>query len=564
MKITGRLLAGAVGILLVAVVMVVWTSRSSIHRALVEDLERALTIEAEMVQDALGEYPGTWPQLVGHWAAIRGHSVTLFDSAGVALADNHIPPAQLDLPSQRDLPEIRAAIAGRVGRAERADPGEPASLYVAIPGVPVVRVGQDLTMLEAAAGRTQRAMLGAGTLAILLGAILAFLAGRTLTGPLRQLAIAARGLPAGGAIRLPRSGIAEIDQLSQALRQTQQELEARFEALQHERAESEALVNAMVEGVIASDARGRVITANPAARRLLGYGEAGPIPDLPRLFRAKAARDVVDATLSGTAVLDRELILDGRSLLVNSRPLPNGGAVLVLHDVSEIKRLEAVRRDFVANVSHELKTPLTSISGYAETLLTEDPDTDTRRQFLRTIITNAQRMHRLVDDQLDLARVESGRWQPVPRLLDVAASVRDAWAPRATAAAGAGIRLVVQPGPGAGSVRADPEALRQILGNLFDNAIRYTPEGGSITCWSLAEEGGTTVGVSDTGAGIPGEHLPRIFERFYRVDPARSREAGGTGLGLAIVKHLVEGHGGRVRAESELGRGTTIRLWLPA
>lgn len=557
------MLGGAIGILLVAVILVVWSSRSAIHRALEEDLERALTTEAEMVQDALSEHPGTWPQLVGHWAALRGHSVTLFDSAGVTLADNRIPPAQLDLPSQLDLPEVAAAVAGRVGIARRAAPGEPRTLYVAVPGQPVVRVGQELTMLEAAAGRTRRAMLGAGVVAILLGALLALLAGRTLTVPLRQLAIAARGLPMGGAIRLPRSGIAEIDELSQTLRQTQQELQARFEALQHERAESEALVNAMVEGVIASDARGRVITANPAARRLLGYPESGPIPDLPRLFRAKAARDVVDATLGGAAVLDRELELDGRSLLVNSRSLPNGGAVLVLHDVSEVRRLEAVRRDFVANVSHELKTPLTSISGYAETLLTDDPDVDTRRQFLRTIIANAQRMQRLVDDQLDLARIESGRWQPVPGLLEVAPSARDAWAPRAPGAAAVGIRFLVQPGPGAELVRADPEALRQILGNLFDNAIRYTPEGGSISCWSLAEEGGVTIGVSDTGAGIPGEHLPRVFERFYRVDPARSREAGGTGLGLAIVKHLVEGHGGRVRAESELGRGTTVRLWLP-
>jgi signal transduction histidine kinase len=433
-----------------------------------------------------------------------------------------------------------------------------------MPGHPVVRVGQELTMLEAAAGRTRRAMLGAGAVAILLGALLSLLAGRTLTVPLRQLAIAARGLPVGGAIRLPRSGIAEIDELSQTLRQTQHELQARFEALQHERAESEALVNAMVEGVIASDVRGRVITANPAARRLLGYPESGPIPDLPRLFRAKAARDVVDATLGGAAVLDRELELDGRSLLMNSRPLPNGGAVLVLHDVSEVRRLEAVRRDFVANVSHELKTPLTSISGYAETLLADDPDVDTRRHFLRTVIANAQRMQRLVDDQLDLARIESGRWQPVPGLLEFAPSARDAWAPRAPGAAAVGLRFVVQPGAGAEVVRADPEALRQILGNLFDNAIRYTPGGGSITCWSLAEEGGVTIGVSDTGAGIPGEHLPRVFERFYRVDPARSREAGGTGLGLAIVKHLVEGHGGRVRAESELGRGTTVRLWLPS
>jgi signal transduction histidine kinase len=563
-RITSRLLAGAVAILGVAVVLVVWSSRSAVRQALREDLERALATEAEMVQDALSEDAGTWTQLVGHWAALRGHAVTLIDSNGVALADNRIPPAQLDLPPLSDLPEVAPALAGRTGAAERLEPGEPPMLYVAVPGNPIVRVGQDLTMLEAAAGRTNRGMLGAGALAILIGSLLALLAGRALTAPLRQLTIAARGLPSGGIIRLPRSGIAEIDQLSQTLRETQQELAARFEALQQERAESEALVNAMVEGVIASDARGRVITANPAARRLLGYGEADPIPDLPRLFRVKAARDVVDATLGGAAVLDLELELDGRTLLVNSRPLPNGGAVLVLHDVSEIKRLEAVRRDFVANVSHELKTPLTSISGYAETLLGDDPGEDTRRQFLRTIVANAQRMQRLVDDQLDLARIESGRWQATPELLDFGAVARDAWAPRAPAAAAAGIRFLVQPGEGAERLRGDPEAIRQILGNLYDNAIRYTPQGGSITCWSVAEAGGVAVGVSDTGAGIAGEHLPRLFERFYRVDPARSREAGGTGLGLAIVKHLVEGHGGRVRAESELGKGTTIRFWLPA
>ena len=564
MRITSRLLAGAVGLLVVAVVLVVWSSRSAVHRALRDDLGRALATEAEMVQDALSEDKGTWTQLVGHWAALRGHAVTLIDSTGVALADNRIPPAQLDQPPLNELPEVRAALSGRTGVAERTEPGELPMLYVAVPGNPVVRVGQDLTTLEAAAGATYRAMLGAGALAVIFGLVLALIAGRTLAAPLQDLAIAARGLPTGGSIRLPRSGIAEIDQLSLALRQTQQELAARFEALQHERAESEALVHAMVEGVIASDARGRVVTANPAARRLLGYGETDAIPDLPRLFRAKAARDVVDATLSGTAVLDRELELDGRTLLVNSRPLPSGGAVLVLHDVSTIKRLEAVRRDFVANVSHELKTPLTSISGYAETLLSDDADADTRRKFLQTIIANAQRMHRLVDDQLDLARVESGRWQPVPDALEFVSVARDAWASRAPAATAAGIRFLVQPGEGADRLRADPEGIRQILGNLLDNAIRYTPRGGSITCWSLAEDGGVTVGVSDTGSGIAGEHLPRIFERFYRVDPARSREAGGTGLGLAIVKHLVESHGGRVRAESEVGRGTTIRFWLPA
>jgi signal transduction histidine kinase len=563
-RIGGRLLAGAVMLLGLATLLMVWAARNSLRQSLREDLERELANEAGIIQDALSEDAGAWTRLVGHWAAARGHEVTLLDSAGQALADNRVPPGQLDLPPMDDLPEVRAAMTGRVGVVTRAGPGEPAYLYVAVPGRPIVRVGSELAAVDAAAGRLQRSLLGASVLVLVAGTLVALLAGRTLASPLQQLTLAARGIPAGGVVRLPRSGIIEIDQLSQSLRQMQQELSTRFEALQQERAESAALVNAMVEGVIASDTRGRVTTVNPAARRLLGYGEAEPIPDLPTLFRAKAARDVVDATLAGVAVLDREVELDGLTVLVNSRPLPSGGAVLVLHDVSQIRRLEAVRRDFVANVSHELKTPLTSISGYAETLLSEDPDPDTRQQFLRTIIANAQRMQRLVDDQLDLARIQSGRWQAEPEWLEFAGSARDAWAPRAAAATAGGVRFLVQPGPGAERVRADAEAVRQILGNLFDNAVRYTPAKGSITCWSAVEDGGVAVGVSDTGTGIGREHLPRLFERFYRVDPARSREAGGTGLGLAIVKHLVEAHGGRVSAESELGVGTTVRCWFPS
>lgn len=563
MRITGRMVAGAIAILLVAIILVIWSSRSALREGLEHDLAQSLANEAALVRDALDLERDTWPRLVGRWAAQRGHSVTLYDTSGVVLADNRLAPGQLARTAPAGLPEVQDALAGRTGIARRVEPGGEVMLYVAVPGRPIVRVGEDLTVLEAAVGHTQRRMLGAGLVALALGSLLALIAGGHLTAPLRQLTVAARGIPTGGAIRLPRSGIPEIDQLSQALRQTQQELAARFDALQQERAESEALVHAMVEGVIACDARGRIVTANPAARRLLGYTEGEALPGLPALFRARAARQVVDASLAGTAVLDREIELDGRALLVNSRPLPSGGAVVVLHDVSELRRLESVRRDFVANVSHELKTPLTSISGYAETLLSEDPDPDTRRQFLRTIIANAQRMQRLVDDQLDLARIESGRWQATPELLDVAGAARDAWAPRAPLATAAGIRFLVQPGPDAAMVRADPEALRQILGNLFDNAIRHTPPGGSVACWSATEDGGVTLGVTDTGGGIPAEHLARIFERFYRVDTARSREAGGTGLGLAIVKHLVEAHGGQVSATSEIGRGTTLRCWFP-
>ena len=545
--------------------MLVWAARASLRRDLERELQMALVDEAGVIQTALPEDPGAWPRLVGRWAAQRGHAVTLLDSAGHPLADNRLAPGVLGtLGPMDDLPEVRAARAGRVGIDRREEDGEPVRFYVAVPGTPIVRIASDLSLVEAASQDSQRSVLLAALLAVGLGSTLALIAARTMTRPLAQLAAAARAMPGGQTPRFQRSGIPEIDQLSQALRQSHQELETRFDALRNERAESAALVDAMVEGVLASDARGRILTANPAARRLLGYSPEEPLPDLPELFRAKAAREVVDATLGGQAVQDRELDLNGRTLLVNSRPLPSGGTVLVLHDMTEVRQLEAVRRDFVANVSHELKTPLTSISGYAETLLGEDLDAETRQTFLRTIVTNARRMQQLVDDQLDLSRIESGRWQARPDWLDVEVLARESWSTRADAAITAGVSLVVRPGPGAERVRVDPDGAGQILGNLLDNAIRYTPRGGTITCWSAAENGGIVLAVSDTGSGIAKEHLPRLFERFYRVDPARSREQGGTGLGLAIVKHLVEAHRGRVSAESELGRGTTIRCWFPA
>jgi two-component system phosphate regulon sensor histidine kinase PhoR len=255
--------------------------------------------------------------------------------------------------------------------------------------------------------------------------------------------------------------------------------------------------------------------------------------------------------------------MDGRVFLVNARPLPNGGAVLVLHDLTEVRRLEAVRRDFVANVSHELKTPLTSISGYAETLLGDAPDADTARRFLVTILSNARRMQRLVDDLLDLSRIEAGRWQPDRTDADVAAVARESWAGLAGRADAHQVELVLDIGRGAETVDADLDALRQVLTNLMDNSLRYSPAGGRITLRSRRMDGGVAVSVRDDGAGITREHLPRIFERFYRADASRSREEGGTGLGLAIVKHLVEAHGGRVAAESELGRGTTVTCLFP-
>jgi signal transduction histidine kinase len=297
---------------------------------------------------------------------------------------------------------------------------------------------------------------------------------------------------------------------------------------------------------------------------MLGYGPADALPDLPELFRVKAAREVVHAVMRGTTIRDRELEIDERIVLVNARPLPSGGAVIVIHDLTDVRRLEAMRRDFVANVSHELKTPLTSISGYAETLLADVPDEETTRRFLTTIVTNARRMQRLVDNLLDLARLEAGHWQPMQEPVDLAETAEDAWESLREGTRAQTIQFVLDVPASAATVFADADAIRQVLTNLLDNSIRYTPAGGRILCRSRVEGDGVAISVADNGSGIVREHLPRVFERFYRADPSRSREEGGTGLGLAIVKHLVEAHGGRVSAESERGIGTTITCWFPS
>jgi signal transduction histidine kinase len=256
----------------------------------------------------------------------------------------------------------------------------------------------------------------------------------------------------------------------------------------------------------------------------------------------------------------RELDLGDLTVMISARPLEEGGILLVLSDVTDVRRLETVRRDFVANVSHELKTPLTAIAGYAETLAAEAADKQAK-QFAETIVENARRMQRLVDDLLDLSRIESGAWAPEPKPLRVQAAALEAWGPFEDRARERRIQLETT--TNSDTIQGDPEALRQIFTNLFDNALRHTPAGGRVRV--ATERAGTNmlVRVSDTGTGIPADHLPRIFERFYRVDPGRSRQEGGTGLGLAIVKHLVEAHGGHVDAVSELGRGTTIVLSFP-
>ena len=565
MTFSRRLASGTLIVLLLAIGTLLYRAERSLRRNLEADVAATLERDARLVRESLPADRVQWQGTVRRYSLQTGFRITLIDAQGNVVADSDFPDGPLPaIENHASRTEVRAALEGQTGQARRHSATVGRDLmYVAVPGGPgAVRVAEDLERVNGIVYRTQLSVGGAALLALLVGVALALVAARSVSRPLTGLAAAARSIAAGTPPRFPRSGVSEIDALVRSLREMHHQLDDRFEAIRNEKAESAAVVEAMSEGVIAADDRGRITTANPSARRLLGYAADAPLPELPQIFRSREARELVDTVLAGDADASRTLDLDGRTLLITGRALPSGGAVLVMHDLTELRRLESVRRDFVANVSHELKTPLTSISGYSETLLSDRPDPETVHLFLTRIATNARRMQHLVDDLLDLSRIEAGRWQPAVRPVDPAELAREVWTGLQDRNGRPIPRFEVRV-PGGLRVQADADALRQVLTNLLDNALRYTDADGLITVSARAESGGVRLDVSDTGTGIPRDHLPRIFERFYRADPSRSREEGGTGLGLSIVRHLVEGHGGRVSADSVLGQGTTISCWFP-
>ncbi len=568
MRSLTRLFAATSLLVVATVVSLILAADLVLRPSLEDEVARGLEGEARLVALLLPADSVRWPDVARDLGGRIGRRVTLIDPKGRVRGDTEVDRAALArLENQLARPEVQQALLGAVGRAAaRGASSNERQLAVAVrggpPGIAVTRVSTTLAAVDAQVAVVQRALAVAGLVVLLAAAALAWRLRRDVATPLGQLAAAVRAIADGGTPLFPGSRSPELTQHILALRAMHEQLERRFAELRRERAETAALIETMADGVVAADPRGVVVTLNHAARRLLGYGPEDAVPALGELFHEKAARQLVEAVLAGDEIEPRELERGGRALLLAGRALPNGGALLVIRDVTELRRLEAVRRDFVANVSHELKTPLTSLAGYAETLAAEaGADTQTGR-FARTILSNARRMQRLVDELLDLSRIESGRWQPAPERVDVAALAREAWAPFADRARERRVEFAIDVAA-PDRVTADPDALRQVFTNLLDNALRHTPAGGRITVAAEAAPGGVALVVTDTGRGIDPDHLPRIFERFYRADPGRSRDEGGTGLGLAIVKHLVEAHGGRVDARSVVGRGTTIRIFLP-
>jgi two-component system phosphate regulon sensor histidine kinase PhoR len=566
MKLAQRLLLGALLIVGVFLVVAVVLSGQRLRTQLVQLTTAQLSREARLV--ALEWMGRTDADAFANSAgASLGHRVTLIDSAGVVLGDSEFDgPALFALQNHATRPEVVTAMRDGEGSSQRISPSEgDEELYVAIrTGNRIARVSIGTAELDEIVARARRDVLLSGLVALLIALGLAVVFSRQVTAPIVELRDVASAIASGDLARRPAlAAPGEVGELASAVRRMAEQLDGRLQALQTEDVLLSAIIESLNEGVVAVDAQRRVVRINSTGREWLDLkGEVPFSADL--LPRDRELLDALQTALAGEAVERVEVQVANRILAVTARPLGLGGAVLAFYDLTGIRRLETVRRDFVANVSHELKTPLTAIRGFAETLVSELTGRAQHSQFADTIRSNAERMHRLVDDLLDLSKIESGGWAPTPREVDFATAAGDAINPYRSAAQARSVTLQVESAED--SVFADPVALRQALTNLVENAVRYTSPGGAVTVFSKRDGGGSGVwvGVRDTGAGIAPEHLPRIFERFYRVDAARSRAEGGTGLGLAIVRHLVEAHRGRAVAESELGKGTTISLLFPA
>ncbi len=396
---------------------------------------------------------------------------------------------------------------------------------------------------------------------------------RRVAPALRDVAAAADRIAAGKpGLHVFPAGAGAVGALGRSFNRMSEQLGARIAALEEDRQQLRAVLSGMVEGVVALDADQRVLFANDRAAELLDFPTQTPVGRrLWELVRRRALLDVVGRALKSPEPCREELRLgDGsaRSLTLHVARLPGQpprGAVMVLHDTTELRRLERLRQEFVANVSHELKTPLTGIKLCTETLLAgaiDDPEH--RIRFLEQIAAQSDRLHMLILDLLSLARVESGEelfeFEDVS-VPDVVKACVERHRPKAEAHHQT-LDLAPEPGS-APAAWVDQEAVDQIIDNLLDNALKYTPEGGHIRVGWGEDNGQVWVRVADDGIGIPDADLPRIFERFYRVDKARSRQMGGTGLGLAIVKHLVQAMNGTVQATSVVGSGAAFTVRLP-
>ncbi|HVB55325.1 MAG TPA: ATP-binding protein [Candidatus Acidoferrales bacterium] len=530
------------------------------------------------------------------WMAQSGARVTIIDRSGRVLAESAPDPDGVGNNSSR--PEVQEAFASGSGRSVRRsaalnrDVVYHAERYQPSSGPPVViRMALPLDPMDSSLAALRRKLLAASLVILIIGVIASFLFVRSFTRRVERLKAFSFRLTEGDFRLLEAEDSRdELADLAQALNQTAKWMEGTIRSLSGERNRSSAILRSMVEGVAVIDAQERLVFSNRAFSGILNLDssstEGRPLIEVVRhsdllglMRRALQGEEglqgdittgiVQQRTFSVTAAPVKALEPVSAAAPSELQPRPQtpekpAGAVVVLHDVTELRRLERVRQDFVANVSHEFKTPLTAIQGFAETLLAgalDDPRHN--RRFLGIIRDHAARLARLTDDLLKLARIEAGKLEVQFYPVSVVTVIERCTETALLKSSQKQISIEIDVPPGLPPVRADSSLLRDVLQNLLDNAIQYTQAGGRILVTAALGEREVVIAVTDTGIGIPLADQERIFERFYRVDAGRSREVGGTGLGLSIAKHIVEVHGGRLWVESEVGLGSKFSFSIP-
>ena len=556
---------------LIVIVVVVSTAALTIfvrrnwEASLQAQVDRNLEEKVQMFAARVNHEAGIVPfqQIANEEAAAARARATIIDRSGKVLADSEASASEMENHATR--PEFISAFAGKPKLDTRTSRtlGIPFRYAAAPTSFGAVRLAYPLSSIQQMGHKVQRELLEASAISLFVGFVIALIGAESVARRLRKMVVFAQEIAAGNlSARLPDSGTDEIATLAVALDKTAARLEMNFRNLEASRQQLETLLNSMEDAVVAVSPKRKVVWFNGAMKRLAASSVSVGTP-LIRALRdpdfLRAVGDVLEQQKPQSATLFS--ITPGRTFSMTSAPLPDGGAVCVLRDNTAIARVERTRRDFIANVSHELRTPLTSLLGYTETLIDESFDSKSR-EFLEIIRRNAQRMSRLTEDLLMLARVESGedRLQEAP--VSAHDLLRDAQAAFTEITRNRGVTIEIVESQEF-EVLADKEAIHQVFSNLIDNALKYATSSKKIEIGAVERTGEVEFYVRDFGPGIPSQHLSRLFERFYRVDKARSREAGGTGLGLAIVKHIVLNHGGRAGVNSELGHGSVFWFRLP-
>ena len=555
--------------------------RSTAHDRLVERLDAETVLLAPSVRAGIESRDDAALARIARAARGTGVRVTVILPGGEVIAESDHP---LPLANHGDRPEVKQALAEGVGMSDRhSTTVDDDMLYFArrldaddrrVAGV--LRLARSLGAVRAADEALFNLLVIAGLVGLPIAAVVGWLAARRIARPLEQMTAAATRMAAGDFSQLPRAERGdEAGRLAEALGEMGREIGTMLTTSETGRAELSAILESMAEGVVALDPDQRVLRANSRAAECLGI-TAAPAPGTPfiEVARLPEISAVVRGALAGQTTTEIDVTLPGaagRVLSVAAAPIRTAaggprGAVIVLRDVTVMRRLERMRLDFVANVSHELRTPLAAMSSAMETVQSlgeEDPRA--REQMVDVALRHAKRLGAIVDDLLALSQIESEGDRLERASVPLLRALRQAAASVAPAAAAAGVTVTLPRDAEDVRVMGHDGRLEQVWVNLLSNAVKYNRSGGAVTVEVAPEPAAreACVTIRDTGQGIPADAIPRIFERFYRVDKGRSRDQGGTGLGLAIVKHIVRAHRGRIEVESEPGAGSTFRVRLP-